>query len=438
MDILEERLEQIVKQVEKRQEELIELVTTLVRFKTPAPPARNTAENQQFIADYLKELGFEIDMWEVYPNDPNLVGIKKGKQSDLFNRLILNGHIDVAEIREDENWLTAPFDPVISDGKIIGRGVADMKGGLSCVLFALKLLHEANIDINGDLIFQSVVGEEVGEAGTLQCYERGYDADFALVVDTSDLHIQGQGGVITGWITIKGSETYHDATRRKMIHAGGGLFAASAIEKMMKMIEGLQELERHWAVTKHYEKLPPGANTINPAFIEGGRHPAFIADECKLWITVHYYPNETDEEVCKEIEDHLFSIAKADPWLKDHLPIIEWGGRSMIEEKGEIFPALEVNPDHSAIQLLAKTHKKTHGKEVTIDVSPTVTDGGWFGKVGIPAAIYGPGDLQNAHAVNESCSIEQLIQFTQTMIRFIYVWTNMKKDERLNRDDVEK
>ena len=50
---------------------------------------------------------------------------------------------------------------------------------------------------------------------------KGYEADFAVVVDTSNLHMQGQGGVITGWITVKSPQTFHDATRRQMIHAGG-------------------------------------------------------------------------------------------------------------------------------------------------------------------------------------------------------------------------
>lgn len=108
------------------------------------------------------------------------------------------------------------------------------------------------------------------EAVVRQVEER--KADFAIVVDTSDLQVQGQGGVITGWITIKSEGTHHDALRRNMVHAGGGLHGASAIEKMMKIIEGLQELERHWAVTKSYPGCPPGSNTINPAVIEGGRH----------------------------------------------------------------------------------------------------------------------------------------------------------------------
>jgi acetylornithine deacetylase len=302
-----------------------------------------------------------------------------------------------------------------------------MKGGLAGALFAIQLLHEAGVKLPGDLTFQSVIGEEVGEAGTLECCKRGYSADFAVVVDTSDLHIQGQGGVITGWITVKSKQTFHDATRKSMIHAGGKLFGASAIEKMMKLIQGLQELERHWAVTKSYPGYAPGTNTINPAVIEGGRHAAFIADECRLWITVHFYPNETHEQVAKEIEAHLLQVAQGDIWLRENPPQFEWGGSSMIVDRGEIFPSLEVNPEHPGVVALVNSHESIARTQAIVDVSPTVTDGGWFGDAGIPAAIYGPGDLQNAHSVNEQVSIAQLVCFTKVILKFIYEWSHTKK-----------
>ena len=433
---MEERLKLVLQQIDDRKEDLIDLVCKLISFETPAPPARNTKEAQDFVASFLKELDFEIDMWDVYPNDPNVVGVLKGSASTTHKSLIINGHIDVAEVNEDEEWEIDPFTPVVRDGVIIGRGAADMKGGLAGALFAVQLLREAGINLPGDLIFQSVIGEEVGEAGTLQCCQRGYNADFAVVVDTSDLHIQGQGGVITGWITIKSKQTYHDATRRNMIHAGGQLFGASAIEKMMKVVAGLQDLERHWAVTKSYEGFEPGTNTINPAVIEGGRHAAFIADECRLWITVHYYPNESYEQVSKEIEEHILSVAKSDPWLKENLPTFTWGGTSMIEDRGEIFPSLEVDPNHAGIKLLANAHQHVSGKRAIIDVSPTVTDGGWLGDAGIATAIYGPGHIQNAHAVNEKVSIDQLVEFTKVLTQFIYEWNHTSKSEERVENEI--
>ncbi|CAM3814335.1 acetylornithine deacetylase [Aeromicrobium ponti] len=424
---MKEKLDQLIGEVDMRQDELIQLLHKLISYKTPAPPARNTEEAQQFIASFLKEKGFVIDKWDVYPGDPNVVGVLNGTYSSQFKSLIINGHVDVAEVNEDEEWLSDPFVPTVQDGSVIGRGAADMKGGLAGALFAIQLLHEHGIRLPGDLTFQSVIGEEVGEAGTLECCKRGYKADFALVADTSDLHIQGQGGVITGWITVKSKNTYHDATRKDMIHAGGKLFGASAIEKMMKIMQALQELERNWAVMKSYPGYPPGTNTINPAVIEGGRHAAFIADECRLWITVHFYPNETHEQVAKEIEEHIHLAAQGDIWLRENPPIFEWGGSSMIEDRGEIFPSLEVDGSHPAIHTLMNVHERIIKEKAVVDVSPTVTDGGWFGDAGIPAAIYGPGSLRHAHAVNEQVSIEQLIQYTKVILSFIYKWCHTRK-----------
>ncbi|PAD67869.1 acetylornithine deacetylase [Bacillus sp. 7586-K] len=423
---LSHRISDLINEVDRRQDELISLLKKLIEFKTPAPPARNTKDAQHFVASFLREKGFSIDMWDVYPNDPNVVGVLKGVNEKQYKSLIINGHIDVAEVGEDENWEKDPFQPYVKDGAVVGRGAADMKGGLAGAMFAIQLLHEAGVELPGSLIFQSVIGEEVGEAGTLQCCERGYKADFAIVVDTSDLHIQGQGGVITGWIIVKSTETFHDATRRQMIHAGGKLKGASAIEKMTKIIAGLQELERHWAVMKSYPKMAPGSNTINPAVIEGGRHAAFIADECRLWITVHYYPDESHEQIIKEIEEHILHVAHADPWLRENPPQFEWGGKSMIVDRGEIFPSLQIDPNHSGVKQLEGAHQSITNKQAIVDVSPTVTDGGWLGEAGIPTVIYGPGDLQHAHAVNEQVSIEQLVVYTKVLLSFIYDWCHTK------------
>ncbi|WP_040209316.1 acetylornithine deacetylase [Neobacillus jeddahensis] len=421
--------EKISNEVEARQAELIELLTKLVSFPTVSPPARNTNDVQGFIKGYMEELGFITDMWDVYPGDPNVVGVLAGEDSTQFKSLIINGHVDVAEVGDDQEWKASPFLARIEDSYLYGRGVADMKGGIAAALVAIKLLKEMGITLRGDLQFQSVIGEEVGEAGTLACTERGYTADYAVVVDTSDLHIQGQGGVITGWITIQSKETYHDGLRRNMIHAGGGVKGASAIEKMTKIIGGLQELERHWAVTKSYDGFPPGTNTINPAVIEGGRHAAFIADRCALWVTVHFYPNEDYEKVIKEIEQHIGAVAAADPWLRENPPQFVWGGKSMIVDRGEIFPSLEIDETHPGTKALSHSFEKMLSEKPTLGMSTTVTDAGWLGRAGIPTVIFGPGKLEDAHAVNEKVEIRQLLDFMKVLAVFIADWCNTRKEE---------
>ncbi len=196
---------------------------------------------------------------------------------------------------------------------------------------------------------------------------------------------------------------------------------------MMKIVQSLQELERHWAVMKTYEGYPSGTTTINPAVIEGGRHAAFIADECRLWITVHFYPNETHEQIIKEIEEYIGKVAAADPWLSENPPQFKWGGESMIVDRGEIFPSLEIDSEHAAVKTLSSAHESVLSKHAILDMSATVTDGGWFSEFHIPAVIYGPGTLEEAHSINEKVEVEQLIEFTKVITAFIYEWCHTKK-----------
>ncbi|RMF92137.1 MAG: M20/M25/M40 family metallo-hydrolase, partial [Nitrospinota bacterium] len=195
--------EQIDAAIEAQQEELLALVKQLIAFPTESPPARNTTAAQSFIARYLQELGFTVDQWEVAAGDPNVVGVLRGSDPDRYASLLINTHIDVAQVGDAQGWRYPPFEPVISAGRLYGRGASDMKGGLGAALFAIAILRRLGVSLRGDLLFESVVGEEMGEAGTKACVERGYRADFAICADTSDLELQGQGGVITGWITIE-------------------------------------------------------------------------------------------------------------------------------------------------------------------------------------------------------------------------------------------
>lgn len=413
--------------IAERQQELIALAQHLIAFPTVSPPGRNTAEAQTFIARYLRQLGFSVDEFDVYPDDPDVVGTLRGQAPDTHRSLLINGHIDVAEIGPEEAWTHPPFQATVTDGRLYGRGACDMKGGLAAALFALRVLRDLRVPLKGDVMVQSVIGEEQGEAGTLTCVELGYRADFAIVPEPTGLVIAGQGGVITGWIEIQSPETLHDGVRARTIHAGGGMFGASAIEKMVKVIQALQDLERHWAVVKQYPGFPPGSTTINPAVIAGGRHPAFMADHCALWITVHFYPNETYEQVTREVEEHVLRAAAADVWLRAHPPTFRWGGRSMIEDQGEIFPAVPLDCDHPGVQALAAAHAAVLGAAPETTMWPSVSDGGWLAAAGIPTAIYGPGHLEQAHAIDEWVATDQLVAAAQVYAETIIRWCNSPK-----------
>lgn len=413
-----------------RRDALLELARSLIAHPTISPPGRNTAPLQAFLSDYLARLGFTVDRFDLYRGDPNLVARLAGSDPAEAASLLLNGHVDVAEIGPASAWARSPFEAAVEGDRLYGRGACDMKGPIAAALLAIATIRDLGLELRGDLLVELVTGEEQGEAGTLSCVERGYRADFAVVAEPTGLTLAGQGGVITGWIEIQSPQTLHDGMRARTIHAGGGVVGANAIEKMAKVISALQELERHWAVVKSCPGVAPGATTINPAVIEGGRHPAFMADRCVLWITVHFYPSETWEAVTAEIEDHVGRAAAADLWLRDHPPTFRWGGRSMIEDRGEIFPAAPLEPDHPGTRTLAACHRAIRGAEPAFVIWPSVSDAGWLAAAGIPTVIYGPGNLAQAHTIDEWVAIDDLIAASQIYAEMIVRWCNSPKPAR--------
>ena len=408
--------------LDARREELFDLAARLVAFETPCPPGRNTGPIQDFLAARLRALGAGVRMVPLYPGDAQLVARLDGRGGG--RSLLLNGHVDVASTLPGEPWTAPPFQPVRRGGRLYGRGATDMKGGIAAALIALETAAAALGRLRGDVLVQCVTGEEMGEAGTLTALEHTPAADLALVLEPSSGEISlGQGGVVTGWITIQSPETFHDSMRRRMLHAGGGVDGASAIEKMMVVLEALQRLERHWAVVKSHPGFPPGTTTINPAVIEGGRHPAFVADRCALWVTVHFYPGETEAAVTREIEAAVRAAAGADPWLRDHPPACRWGGRSMIEDRGEVFPAFETPVDHPGAALLAQAHADVCGEPPRYRTSGGVSDAGWLAARGMPVLVYGPGGFGLAHAVDEYVALDDLVRCARVYARMIAAWT---------------
>jgi formylaminopyrimidine deformylase len=407
----------ILAAVDKNRENILEFARKLIAFKTPDPPAHNTREAQAWMEGELRALGMQTHMLDLYPEEPLLAGVYKGKEGT--RTLTFNGHMDVAQINPDEKWSFDPFAAWWDERHLHGRGADDMKGGLAAAYWALKIVLDAGVPLRQNVMIQSVVGEEAGEHGTKLLLEKGYRGDFAIIPEPTELRICGQGGVVTMWVIVKSPQTFHDGMRSRMIHAGGGVDGASAIEKMMKILQGMQELERHWAVTKSYPGLAPGANTINPAVIKGGRHPAFIADECALWFTIHYLPDEKLEDVQRELVSFLNGLADSDPWLKKNRPELVFGGTSMFRDRGEIFPASEVRRDNPDVQLLFDTYRATLGREPSSIIWPCVCDSGWFAEAGIPVVICGPGSLEEAHVIDEKIAVDQILDATRLYAAFI-------------------
>lgn len=117
-----------------------------------------------------------------YTDRPNVVvtcpGVSAGRS------IILNGHMDVVPAGPPDRWSYPPYEAVLTDGKIFGRGAADMKGGLASMIYAVRAIEQSGIRLAGDVTIESVVNEELGGYnGTLSCCLRGYQADATIVTE---------------------------------------------------------------------------------------------------------------------------------------------------------------------------------------------------------------------------------------------------------------
>ncbi len=405
----------VLASVDESQQRLFDLLAQLIRFRTPNPPGGNEADAQAWMEERLRELGLEVDRWDVLPGRPNVVGTLRGEGRGPA--VVLNGHIDVCEDRLLEQWSGDPYEPRIDGRDMVGRGASDMKSALASFLFALEALARAGVRLRGDVVLQSVMGEEAGEPGTRSAIDRGHRGDIAIVGESSwGRDLVACIGVVNCRITVASPETLHLAARKFTLNAGGGLEGANCVEKMaLRVLPALADLEREWAVFKKHPLVPPGSANVNVLRVEGGGNPFILPDRCDAYVTVTYLPHERKEDVVSEVEERVRAAAALDRWLAKHPPRIEWSP----PECPISFAPADFHPEDPPVAQLAEAIRLGAGREPGFGGRSGITDAGWFYRAGIPAIVFGPGDMQYAHAVDERVHLDDVVAHCKAVALFL-------------------
>jgi acetylornithine deacetylase len=383
----------------------------------------NESSAQAIVIEKLRELGLLIDIWEPnfsklqhhpyfvsprtsFTGSPNVVGTKKGTGGG--KSVILNGHIDVVPEGDIAQWDSDPFSGHISDGKLFGRGATDMKGGSVALLLAISAIQNIGVTLRGDIIFQSVIEEESGGAGTLAAIERGYKADIAIIPEPTNMKIfPKQQGSMWFQLIVKG----------KSAHGGTRYEGVSAIEKSLIVIEKMLELEkkRNEKINDPLYKNVPIPVPINIGKINGGSWPSSVADQVILEGRIGVAPNEDMENVKVEVEEVLNSLAKYDSWFQTCPVELKWFGARWVPGS--------IDLNHIAIDTLKTNFSKIMKKEPVIEASPWGTDGGLLSKGGdVPTIVFGPGTTEVAHYPNEYIVIDQMFEAAEIIANFIIDW----------------
>jgi acetylornithine deacetylase len=421
----------ILSAVEELEDELVELVSRMVQIPsiTPNYGAGIVKEEvlggetrvNELVQPVMESIGLETDMWEAEKGRSNLVGVYKG--SDAGRSLIFNGHVDVVPPGPEELWTEAgPWSGRVVDGRIYGRGACDMKGGNGAAIIALKALLGAGYRPKGDVIIESVIGEEMmDEVGTRNVIERGYTADGGIVVEpTAPPYRLGiapaSPGVMIAKITIKGKAA-HTCMRDELVRAGGrgAEVAVSAMDKGFLIYRGLLQLEEEWGRTKvHPAFTRPGHFTLCPTTFHSGEGIAAIPEECIMQYVVWHAPQDTAEQVKAQVEEQIDRFAQTDAWLRENPPEVDWGTFW--------WPPYNVPLDAPICRAVATAYEGAMDEPARIYGFPAVDDATFLNQAGIPTVTIGPGHLGNAHSANEYVEVEELLDAARIYALSIAEW----------------
>ena len=347
-----------------------------------------------------------------YRQRPNVVGRWPGTGGG--RSLILNGHVDTVTVEPVSEWSHDPYGAELVGDQLFGRGASDMKGGVVAAIMAMHFLHEAGVELRGDVIFQSVVNEEHAGNGTLDLVRRGITADAAIVLEPTNSRIMtGHPGGLYWQITVPGVQRSPGARWRN-----GSKEGVSAIENLVPVINELLALEESYNSREDLAEPENGraAFALVMGKIVGGHYDAATAGSTIIRGSVYFTPAVGDvTDVMEAFRGLVAKVSARDPFLAANPIKVEFlhHDDSTLQDTG-ISIATELN------RVLA-----SRGQEVEVKAGPFACDMRHLVNRGkIPSVIYGPGDIAQAHKPDEYISITEFLESIQTLIAFLPAWCN--------------
>jgi acetylornithine deacetylase len=417
---------EIIAAVENLRRDMVDLATTLVRF-----PSLNGDEAgaQDFMEGLFRGMGLATERFGVRDADlkdlpgyspsvgqwerhDNVVAIHRPRDP-AGRSLILNGHIDVVPVGAEELWSRPPFDPVVRDGRLYGRGGGDMKAGIAAYVTAFRALKSIGLQPAAPVFMQSVVEEECTGNGALACLHRGYKADAAIIPEPFGHSIlKAQIGVM--WLSVE--------VFGKPAHVLNAAQGINAIEAAFALWRGLQSLETQW--NEPANRHPAFAHLEHPlrfnlGKINGGEWASSVPTRCVMDLRCGFYPGVAAAQARAAIEARLNETITGNPALAGIAHRVRYAG---FQAEGFVLERTE-----PLLSELAAVHSKVMNGDPDWFASSATTDARSFNLYGsIPATCYGP-EAQNIHGIDESVSIESTLRVAQVLALFMARWCGMEK-----------
>ena len=362
-----------------------DLLERLIAF--PTVSRDSNLELIAFIRDYLASHGVDS---ELFLND-------EGTKANLFATIgprdrggvVLSGHTDVVPV-DGQAWTVEPFVMSERDGRLYGRGAADMKGFIACVLAAAPAFAAASLHTPVHLAFS--YDEEVGCLGVRSMLaaleQRAHKPTLCLIGEPTGLKpVLGHKGKLAMRCQVHGAAC----------HSAYAPYGVNAIEYAARLIGKLGEIgERLSAPELHDERFDPPFSTVQTGVIKGGRALNIVPAECEFDFEVRALPGFDAQVVADELE------RLADAELVPRMQAVK-ADTGVSLRPLSAYPGLATAPDSEAARLLAMLSGSDEFGTVAFG-----TEGGLFEQAGIPTVVCGPGSMDQGHKPDEFVSLEQL------------------------------
>lgn len=369
-------------------EEVYELAQKLVQIPSHKDIPNRERDVAIFIKNFCSENGLHAELDAVEGERYNVYISLKGKTPG--KTLLFNGHTDTVPPYE---MTIAPFDGVIKDGYLWGRGSNDMKGALAAMIMAMLAIKRSNLSLKGEIIIAAVVGEEEQSDGTEQVVLKGIKADGAIVGEPSNYEYA---------IGHRGLEWIEFEFTGKAAHGGVPKEGINAISMASKFI---QAVERD-LIPKIEERENPymGPSVMNFGKIVGGTQPSTVADQCKLQLDRRYVLGESVHSV---LDEYQMIIDQ----LHGEIPEFECKMTRMPSNMMKKFDHMYhyTDPDEAIVKAVTSVLGRHLKEEPQITRKRGWTDAAtlsYYGK--IPTVITGPGRIEDSHTKAEKISLKAL------------------------------
>ena len=382
----------------RAQKDVVEVARELVRIASVNPmgrglegPTIGEGRLGDYLEQFFQQLEVPVERQQVSPGRVNIVATADVPGS--AHTVLFEVHQDTVPV---DNMSIPAFDAQLREGKVWGRGACDVKGGMAAMLHAFERLVREKPSGAARLVLACTVDEEHTFSGIRHFLSQPQQASMAVVAEPTQLEVV---------IAHKGLVRWKVKTKGRSCHSASPERGVNAIYRMAPVLEALSEYAVRLGQGDQHQLLGPP--TLSVGVIRGGTSVNTVPAECEIEIDRRIIPGEDPAAAFNEARQFVFARPAVDPGL-------------LFDEPWLMDPYLDTAREAKIVSVVSAAVDQIEGKHIIAGV-PYGTDGSKIADAGIPAVVFGPGDIAQAHTEAEWIDVEQLRKASEIYYQIIRI-----------------